>query len=399
MTSAVKALSTVPDFELGLRLLFSRDELEQSDGIDWLLGHGLPRYEEVLEQARRIGQQDKALEIIWRRFPRIFLYYGEMFWEVAKYLLNADGVKWRARLEIVRRVLERESSAESAESILGDLGPEDQCVVAAFLAVHPRHSCRAIGMKWLKPAERWDILLAPSTHSTVVRELVEVTCKDCPVSYIKAMFLLLRNRLRSAGTPLALNHAFEILKIFYGVPLFLEAIFFKALLSLHRDLNTKAEANAEMAEVGRGFESYFDDFRKRICTQDVGVSEMHYVPLPVQRKLARDGYFVEVFICHGRDPIALEAVPHALHRSDVIRFFKSSRINKLALQRMGDDRDVMREHSLMAALCRNPKADPRQVRKFMPLLGVTEFKLISENKDTSNYARAMAKQFLTLKAN
>ncbi|HKI04738.1 MAG TPA: toll/interleukin-1 receptor domain-containing protein [Thermoanaerobaculia bacterium] len=387
----------IRDLEYGLKLLLGKDELDQSDGIQWLLGKGFKECESKLDDTAGSGRRDRVLDILWRRFPRVFLYYREPFWDLAKYMLKADPAKWRLRLESFRRVIEREISLEEAKLTLEELGEEDRSIIAAFLAMHPRRNCRELGMSSLKPADRWEILLSPATHATVVRELVEITCKDCPPSYIKAMFLLLRSRLRSASTPLALNHSFEFLKIFYQVPLFLEAAFFKALVTLHKDLNIQAEKSQELTEVGRRFEVYFDDFRKKVHGRDNDITDMRHIPLPIQRKLARDGYFVDIFICNVRDPIALEAVPHALRRPDVIRFFKASLVNKSALQRMADDKLVMREHSIKAALCRNPKADSKQIRSFMPQLSVPEFKLIAEDKNVSHYARSLAKQLLMLK--
>jgi hypothetical protein len=389
--------SSIQNVDYGLKLLLSKDELDQSDGIDWLLRKGFGECEGRLRAIERTGRLDSVLDILWRRFPRIFLYYQDSFLDLAKLMLKADPSRWRHRFNCFSRVVEREVSMEEARSIIESLSGVDQSVIAAFLSVHVRRGCREIGMAALSPSDRWEILLAPGTHAPVVRELVEVTCKDCPPSYIKAMFLLLRNRLRSASTPLALNHAYEVLKVFYQVPLFLEAAFFKALLSVHRDLNRLAERTPEMAEVGRRFEEYLDEFRRKIHARDAGVTEMIYVPLPVQRKLARDGYFVDFFICSVRDPIALETVPHALRRADVIRFFKSNLVNKSALQHMAEDKYVMREPSIRAAFCRNPKADPKQVRKVMPMIGVSEFKLIAEDRSVSHYARTFAKELIRLK--
>jgi len=386
------------DLDNGIKLLLSKDELDQSDGIDWLLGGGFQECEKMLDTIAKSGQREPVLTIIWRRFVRVFLYYQDSFLEVAKYMLKADPAKWRRRFEVFSRVIERDVTVEEARSILESLVAEDRSVIAGFLAMHVRKGCRDIGMAELSPSDRWEILLAPGTHASVVRELVEGTCKDCPPTYIKAMFLLLRGRLRSADTPLALNHAFETLKIFYQVPLFLEATFFKSLLSLHKDLNRQAQKSLEMAEVGRRFEEYFDEFRRKISTRDADIAEMPYVPLPIQRKLARDGYFVNSFICNIRDAIALEAVPHALRRSDVIRFFKTTLVNKSALMRLAEDKNLMRDHSIRTALCRNPKADPRQIRKFMPQLGVAEFRLIAEDRNVSQYARSFAKQLLLAKA-
>jgi hypothetical protein len=385
------------DLEHGITMLLSRDDLDESDGVDWLLKNGFQSCAAILDATAAHGLREEVLEVLWRRFARIFLYYGALFWDLAKYMLNVDPGRWRVPLFNLRKALERDLPVNDVQDLLESFEEKDRKIVAAFLSIHPRSTCREIGRSFLPPSDRWEIFLAPATHLLIAQELVEQCCTDCPPGYIKSLFLLLRPRLRSAGNPIALSHSFEIIRVFYERPFFLETSFFRALVTLHKELEVRAEGVPEMEEVCRRFDIYFEEFRKKIQARDQGVMEIRFIPLPVQRKLARDGYFAEFFICNARDPIALEAVPHVFRRGDVIKFFKSSLINKAALYRLAQDKLVMQDFAIRAALCRNPKADPRQIRKFMPLLGVNEFRLIMEDKNVSGYARSFAKQLFEVK--
>jgi len=49
------------------------------------------------------------------------------------------------------------------------------------------------------------------------------------------------------------------------------------------------------------------------------------------------------------------------------------------------------------AFCRNPKADPKAIRRFLPQLAAADLRLIAEDKNANQYARNFAKQVLMLR--
>ena len=130
--------------------------------------------------------------------------------------------------------------------------------------------------------------------------------------------------------------------------------------------------------------------------KDADVQEMTHIPLPIQRKLAHDGYFPKYFICNNRDVIALETVPHVERRPDVVNFFRMRLINGRALEKLATNKLIMREYPNRAEFCRHPKANPIIVRNYLATLTRSDMKVIAADKNASVFAREMAKKYLTL---
>jgi hypothetical protein len=122
---------------------------------------------------------------------------------------------------------------------------------------------------------------------------------------------------------------------------------------------------------------------------------MQHIPLPIQRKLAHDGYLPKYFICNIRDVIALETVRHVEKRPDVIKFFRLRRINARALEKLAENRFLMKDHRLRSVFCHNPKANSVLIRKYLSTLTRREIKEIAIDKNVSAYARELASKYLS----
>jgi hypothetical protein len=117
---------------------------------------------------------------------------------------------------------------------------------------------------------------------------------------------------------------------------------------------------------------------------------MGNIPLPIQRKLAHDGHFIFYFICNVMDLIALETVPHAMKRPDVVKFLRLKIINGRALEKLAENKKLMQEYQNRAAFCRNPKAPPAQLRMYMSGLYEFDLKQIENDRTVNQFAREQA---------
>lgn len=385
------------DFELArtIKKLLSRDELEESEGLDWLLRDGFSTAKTRLERiaAPTVAQLS---QVLWKRAPRIFLYYNESFWDVIKFMLEREGIKWKLRFYAMKTLLTRSLTCEEAEEILQNFLEDEQHVFYAFLALHPKRECRALALGKLPDESKWDILVCPSVPLLIVRELVEHICQKMSASYVKAMFLLLRPRLLAADKPLTIWETYNILYRFYQHPVFMEETFFHALIDLHQQVSQKTQISPTTAQIEKEFQQSFQKFCAKSVMKDADVQEMTHIPLPIQRKLAHDGYFPKYFICNNRDVIALETIPHVERRPDIVNFFRLRVINGKALERLATNKLIMREYPNRAEFCRHPKANPLHVRNYLATLTRSDMKQLSVDKNASVFAREMAKKYLTL---
>jgi len=385
------------DFELArtMKKLLSRDDLEESEGLDWLLKDGFAAAKARLESiaAPTVAQ---ISPVLWKRAPRIFLYYNESFWEVVKFMLEREGIKWKLRFYAMKTLLTRSLTCADAEEILQNFLEDEQQVLYAFLALHPKRECRALAIGRLSDETKWDILVCSNVPLLIVRELVGHICDQMSASYVKAMFLLLRPRLLTADKPLTIWETYNILYRLYHHPVFLEETFFHALIDLHQQVSQKTQLYPTTSQIEKEFQQSFQKFCAKSVMKDADVQEMTHIPLPIQRKLAHDGYFPKYFICNNRDVIALETIPHVERRPDIVNFFRLRVINGKALERLATNKLIMREYPNRAEFCRHPKANPLHVRNYLATLTRSDMKQLAVDKNASVFAREMAKKYLTL---
>ena len=384
-------------FEMGdgLKKLISNDELQESEALDWLLDSGFIEAEKRLQKISSPEQLREVLQVFWRRFPRIFLYYPNSFWGLLRYMPQLDPLKWTLRFYALKKLLTRSLTAEHASEIFDKFIPADRQILSAFLVLHPKKACRSLALDILPSDERWDLLLCPKLPWLIAKELIEKSCEDSSAAYIKALFLLLRPRLIGVSSPLSIGEAYHILNIFYHIPLFLEESFFQALIALHKEIDSKAQFFPVTKEIEGEMKQRFRAFCAKGRLKDVDITEMRHIPLPIQRKLAHDGYLPRFFICNIRDVIALETVRHVEHRQDIIKFLRLRRINARALEKLARNKLLMREHQNRSAFCYNPKANSALLRTYLSTLTRREIKDISRNRNVSAYARELAGKYLS----
>ncbi len=381
--------------EYGVKKLISGDEIHESEGIDWLLKTGFVEAEKRLQRIADLGSLNQVFDVLWKRFPRILLYYHETFWKLVKYMLMKNPLRWKLRFHALKILLKRSLTANQASEILQNFVPSEQQILSAFLVLHSKRECRKFAMEALPSDSRWDILLCSSIPWLIIRELVEKSCQDSSDSYIKALFLLLRPRLLVVNSPLAIGQAYQIISVFYHVPVFLQETFFQALIGLHKNLAGKVQSYPITGVLEDEIRQVFQAFCTQSQLRDVDITEMTHIPLPIQRKLAHDGYLPKYFICNIRDVIALETVPHVERRRDVIKFFRLRRINTRALEKLASNKHIMREYRNRSVFCHNPKANSVLIRTYLSTLTRRDIKDISRDRNVSVYARELATKYLS----
>ncbi|ADO68815.1 uncharacterized protein STAUR_1011 [Stigmatella aurantiaca DW4/3-1] len=250
------------DLARGLKLLLGQDELAESEGVEWVLSGGISRAAERLEKIKAAGQLEAVFDVLWRRLPRIRLYHPESFSALMGYLLWSNKTRWAARLSHVSLCCSSETRRQDAEPVLAQAAVADRRVLASFLLTHPRKECRSLAIELLPPVERWDALLCENVPLLMTHELLSQMQVDCRSEHIAVT-------ARACGNPLTQG-------------------------------------------LTRSFMESFKSFFLQQPVEDAKPANLRSIPLPIQRKLAHDGHFIEYFICSARDPIALETIPHVM---------------------------------------------------------------------------------------
>ena len=82
---------------------------------------------------------------------------------------------------------------------------------------------------------------------------------------------------------------------------------------------------------------------------------MREIPLPIQRKIAREGHFLAFFVSHSNDKVALETLPHLYKKDDITRFLRIPTINRLVLTDLAKRRRFFRKEMPRLALLQTLK--------------------------------------------
>ena len=126
------------EIEEWLKKLLSGKELEESEGIHWLLKAGFAKAEQRLKQIETLRMTDDVCAVLWKRASRIMLHYHDTFWPVLKYMFAHNALKWKLRFYVLKLFLKRSLSPEQASDLLNNFIPEDQRILSAFLMLQPR---------------------------------------------------------------------------------------------------------------------------------------------------------------------------------------------------------------------------------------------------------------------
>lgn len=388
--------------DAGVKLLLSSNEFEQNEGLDWLLSGGFSKAGTRLARIRDPKELKSVFDVLWRRFARIRLYHRECLDALQSYLdWNGQG-PWMARMAKVALCESNETRFHDAEAILTEADETDRLVLASCLLTHPKKECRTLANKYLPAEKSWDTLLCEDVPLLFIHEIlcrISQDCdkkQECDTEYIKTAFLLLIPRLSAIDAPFDIVHCFDILKLFYTLPVFWEDPFFKELNELYCRVISRAFGNSNTQRLAQQFKESFKDLFAHERSRDPRPGNLWNIPLPIQRQLARDGEFIEHFICSSRDPIAFETVPHVIERADkdALSFFRIPAINVNALNYLAKQDRLNTKYPIKVAFCRHPKAKADMLKQFLPTLSRRDLTAISQDKMASTFAREQASKYV-----
>ena len=121
---------------------------------------------------------------------------------------------------------------------------------------------------------------------------------------------------------------------------------------------------------------------------------MRDVPLPLQRKLAREGRFLTTFVCHANERIAKETVPHLLRRDDVTRDLRLVTIHRVVLVELAKRRRFFKKDAPKLALLGNPKTPAGIARNFVGLVADEQLRALATSRHINPDVRRLIQQRL-----
>lgn len=387
---------------LALTLAREGDDLDAADAAERLLGDLAPQLREHLRQS---SVDADTLAGLWRHCDRLLLQ--ELYAAEPPRVLpllnglpspSAAGFSTLATLfgdvELSAEAADAARSSFSSTALVQD-HPAHLAVLDRCLSLHPSEAVRDAALERIDLATAWNFLLCGPLPLPVIKRLFERACEEGQTEeYLKVFFLCIKDLVRNA-TDADLDDAFAIMRSFFSVDCFHEDVVFEPLIELDQWLFKKADAIG-FAAVRSDELSAHAAASAAFTAQGVRESKMdslRSIPLAVQRKLAREGHFVERFMTHPVDKVALETLPHLLRREDVARILRVPTIHRSVITELAKVRRLFRKDQARLALLQNPKTPANVARIYLPLLPHAQVQNLSRNKHISEDVRALAQTF------
>lgn len=275
---------------------------------------------------------------------------------------------------------------------VGRFAPDVQRVLLKSLLVHHAPDIRRHALGQLSPPDLWTVIAYPRAPISVLNRVFLHVQADVPKEYLKVFFLCTQSNLRSASSPREVQAAYGLLVDFFRVGCFHEDVIFEPLVELERHVKVRAfELGLEEA-LSQLEAAHVGAFIQEGASPDVLPESMGGVPLPIQRKIARDGYFLPYFVSHPKEKVARETIPHLLRLEEVTNYLKIRSIHRAVITELAKHRRFFFREESRLLLLHNPKTSGRAASRYIPVLNQAQLTHLARDKNANPEVRNLAKR-------
>lgn len=379
--------------------ILSGDEVNRYEAALALVGPGRENFLEELRQLKP-KKKERLLEALWKMADIILLEghnRAQGIFEAAIKFSEDKNLKahWQHLYVLFTREGEDCWPPDIIRMQLRKYPEKQRRVFARALLIHPWAPYRKMAMELLKPLDFWYVASHKMTPINWVLDIWKHIKDSVTPNYKKIFFVCVRDNLLSSEGPQKILTVVELIKEFYSIDAFYEDVCFNMLLDLDDPLRKEAQRHGFWIDLDREYVELFESFQKTGPKPSHKVKGWGNVPLPVQRRLARRGYFLEHFFSHPLDIIALECLTHILKRKDPVEFVKNHSINSQLLHELGKEQDLFLGDDARFALVSNPKTHTNVVLNHMNFLKFHHLRKLAQSKDSNPLAQDIAKKILS----
>ena len=259
------------------------------------------------------------------------------------------------------------------------------------LLLHPVGATRAAAAAALGVIDLWTVIAHPRTPVASLRFLFTHLQQRGQTDHLKVFFFCVKETLAAAGLT-ELTEALTLVRAFFDVSCFHEDVLFEPLLELERGLRARADTAGVLDDSYVRAVAAFVDVGAR---EDAPLDHLKDVPLPIQRKLAREGRFLTTFVCNNNERVAAETLPPLLRLDDVTRFLRLVTIHRVVLVELAKRRRFFKKDAPKLALLGNPKTPAAIARPFVSLLGAEQLRVLSTSRQINPDVRRLIVQALS----
>lgn len=394
-------LRSETDLDALIEDLLSEEELKRHDALLALGGRHAEAFAERLPVWPDVTRE-RVLAIVWERADLLLLEgRGRCRGIVEAACAAASDPGLRGRLELLKELFfatDDESAIRRALQQVSAQAAEDRRVFGRAFLFHPRETVRKLALEILQPADYWEVITQPGTPIPWLLEIWRCLKDRVVPTFQKVFFACVRDRMVRPGGAERVVPLVDLVKEFYQVDVFHEDTFFRMLVELDERVRVEGQRHGLLVDLDVGYVRIVREFLSKGSRRDQPIEGWAAVPLPIQRRVARLGYFMKHFVCHPKDPIALECLAHLRLLGDVTEYVQIPAINSRLLGDLAKERHLFRREEARYALVSNPKTPVHVIRHHIRLLRGDSLRKLAQNRHGNQFARTLAQNMLRFAA-
>ncbi len=379
--------------------LASDDELKRYEAVLSLVGDGQGAFLRALRE-RKTAARNRLLRALWKKADAVLLEgrgRSRPIFEVACSSTSDPEMcrLWQFLFGLFRR--DGENGYWQPEPVRQSLlhhSEEDRRILARALLAHPWKPLRNLALEFLEPDDYWGFLAHERVPLEAVLEIWQHLVERVDRRYLKILFVCVKDHLERPGDADRAITAVEMVKQLFQIDGFHENLYFRMLMEVDTKVREEARHHGLLVDFDVEYAQRMKIFTASGTSADQPINGWRGVPLPVQRLLARRGYFLQHFACHPLDPIALECLPHILHSEDLCGFLQIYAINARLLTEVSKENRLFREEQARYLLVANPKTSSFVVARYVSYLRSDLLRKLAQSPEVNPYARQLAKRHL-----
>jgi hypothetical protein len=391
-------------FEECLGRLSTADELDRNDALAQVLTRYQPELVAgiIRGATSRDEELGRILGLLWRNAEMVILedfFFSARRTKLTSFLVMADpyppATLFRRLLELFRPGPEGYRPAEIALERVEAEHPDDLPVFLRALLVHPLEEYRRYAIARLDPFEYWSVVSYPHTPTAALADILDRLAQpDVLDDFRKVFFDCTQRTLGEARGSLEVKATRRILNTLFSFDFFMEDDYFQKILDLNAEIEREeARLGLENPMIRRSIQ-VLKEWKDKLGPQATRPPSFSGIPLTLQRKLAREGLYLLVFVCHPNPKIALETVRFINTPGLAEQVARLSTVSGLVLLEITKREELFRTQAARMTLLSNPKAPIAAAQRFGPLLSRGELVRLSQSKDVNPEVAAWLRSHL-----
>jgi hypothetical protein len=353
------------DLNTNLKLLVQGDHLDVEDAVEELTGPLRYAFADYLVENRE--SLDLLEESLWMR-PEIVLIND--YWShnpevrLLDVLMDNPRSKRADSFARVHGLLTRSHSlASTADYITHELKTiraDEKDTYYRCMMLHPDHEIRRYAVNNVDVEGFWKVATPHAVPCATILSMLERVAgsQNYDENFQKIFFQTIHRRLFNLTSRSEVLYARGIIRIFAGLPFFMEDEYFEKLTALIDFVTTKEK----QFHIERGMVDEFKEEllreKDKIGTLQAQAPNLTSVPPVVLRKLARDGHFWYDLSMHPMFKIARETISHINTQDRALAVARNHVVNQDVLRAVGKKRSLFHSIPAKITLLGNPRTPP-----------------------------------------